>query len=399
MLAALTACAAPTDPPPTALSDDQPADAAAAADTVPSATVRVAVFNVIELSAEKLDLVDDDGHGAHAQLQAAAAVLQRVRPDIVLLNEIDYSATRDLPRLFVERYLQVPQEHGGEPLDYAHVVYEPVNTGVASGFDLDEDGATDGPGDAWGWGRYPGQYGMALLSRHPVERDRVRTFRTLRWRSMPGHRMPDGVDGRPGWYEPAEAAALRLSSKSHWDVPVRIDDGASRTDGGWALHVLASHPTPPVFDGDEDRNGRRNADEIRFWADYLDGDADYLVDDDGRRGGLAQDAPFVLVGDLNADPLTEGATHGAIARLLAHPRVHDPVPRTEGTPPPAEIDYPGDDRTRTSAYGRIDYALPSRSLQVAATGVHLPPDGDPARTAAETASDHFLVWVDVALSR
>ena len=54
---------------------------------------------------------------------------------------------------------------------------------------------------------------------------------------------------------------LPLSSKSHWDVPVRI--------GNVTLHLLASHPTPPAFDGAEDRNGRRNHDEIRFWSDYL----------------------------------------------------------------------------------------------------------------------------------
>ena len=54
---------------------------------------------------------------------------------------------------------------------------------------------------------------------------------------------------------------FRLSSKSHWDVPIRI--------GRETVHFLVSHPTPPVFDGPEDRNGTRNHDEIRFWADYV----------------------------------------------------------------------------------------------------------------------------------
>jgi hypothetical protein len=35
------------------------------------------------------------------------------------------------------------------------------------------------------------------------------------------------------------------------------------------VHFLVSHSTLPVFDGPEDRNGRRNFDEIRFWADYI----------------------------------------------------------------------------------------------------------------------------------
>ena len=71
---------------------------------------------------------------------------------------------------------------------------------------------------------------------------------------------------------------MRLSSKSHWDVPVTV--------GAHTVHVLASHPTPPTFDGPEDRNGRRNHDEIRFWADYISSlRSGYIVDDAGRRGG------------------------------------------------------------------------------------------------------------------
>ena len=60
-----------------------------------------------------------------------------------------------------------------------------------------------------------------------------------------------------------EQAVLRLSCKIHWDVPVQI--------GSETVHFLVSHPTPPAFDGPEDRNGRRNHDEIRFWADYIPG--------------------------------------------------------------------------------------------------------------------------------
>ena len=79
---------------------------------------------------------------------------------------------------------------------------------------------------------------------------------------MPGALLPDDPARRHrDWYSPDELAVLPLSSKSHWDVPVRI--------GSTTLHLLASHPTPPAFDGPEDRNGRRNHDEIRFWSDYL----------------------------------------------------------------------------------------------------------------------------------
>ena len=76
---------------------------------------------------------------------------------------------------------------------------------------------------------------------------------------------------------------LRLSSKSHWDVPVRV--------GAAVIHFLVCHPTPPVFDGPEDRNGARNSDEIRFWSDYIAG-AQYIHEDAGVKGGLANDAHF-----------------------------------------------------------------------------------------------------------
>lgn len=61
---------------------------------------------------------------------------------------------------------------------------------------------------------------------------------------------------------------LRLSSKSHWDVPINIplDAEASVTK---RVHMLLHHPTPPAFDGAEGRNHLRNHDEIRLFADYV----------------------------------------------------------------------------------------------------------------------------------
>jgi hypothetical protein len=225
----------------------------------------------------------------------AAAIIQQVRPDVLLINEIDHDDGGENASLFVRRYLRVPQR-GGEAIDYPHVFFAPVNTGVPSGFDLNKDGAADGPDDAWGFGKYPGQYGMAVLSRYPIEPDATRTFREFLWHQMPGNLMPDGREGKPAWYPEALSKRLRLSSKSHWDVALRI--------GQRRVRLLASHPTPPVFDGDEDRNGRRNHDEIRMWADYIRGGerAEYLSDDAGRRGGIEPGVGFIIAGDLNSDP-------------------------------------------------------------------------------------------------
>jgi len=359
------------------------------------AKVRIATFNIWELSAAKLNRVDAENHGADPQLRKAAEIIQRVRPDVLLINEIDFDAERRTnAAAFRDRYLKVSQ-NGQEPVDYPHVFFAPVNTGVPSGFDLDNDGDSKGPADAFGYGRYPGQYGMALLSRYPIEADQAHTFQNLLWKDIPRNLMPDGSDGRPAWYSSEEAAILRLSSKSHWDVPVRI--------GPLLLHVLAAHPTPPVFDGPEDRNGRRAFDEVRLLADYLTGGeaASYLLDDSGVRGGLPPDASFVVLGDMNADPARDERPYGrsAISQLLDHPRVQDPAPKSPGAAA-HRAPYPGDKATRTCDFGRIDYALPGRDLNVIESGVFWPGPDDPQRglvEAPDPASDHRLVWVDLAV--
>ena len=361
----------------------------------PAQTLRFATFNIEELGRDKLDGQSLGGFYNNPQLSRAAQIIQRVRPDVLLINEIDFDAeTRQNAALFVQRFLKVPQG-GRQPIDYPYIFFEPSNTGVASGHDLDNDGETDGPADAYGFGRYPGQYAMALLSRLPIDGAGSRTFQKLLWRDVPGHLMPDGEDGRPEWYSAAEIEILRLSSKSHWDVPIRTDSGN--------IHVLASHPTPPVFDGDEDFNGRRNFDEIRFWADYLTGGeaAAYIVDDAGSAGGMAADARFVIMGDLNADPYVE-PTYGrtAISQLLEHPRVRDPQPTADGGAN-AEPPYAGPGELRTAPFGRVDYVLPSRNLDVRDSGIFWPGPKDPLHRLVmgeEGSSDHALVWVDVVVS-
>lgn len=385
LMSALLGCGSPEAPTETATEAAEPV----------RTTLRFATFNIKELGREKLDSQSLGGFFNNPQLANAAQIIQRIRPDVLLINEIDFdSESRENATHFVRRFLKIPQG-GRQPIDYPYVFFAPSNTGEPSGHDFDNDDKTDGPGDAYGFGRYPGQYAMALLSRLPIDTDNARTFQHLLWRDMPGNLMPDGQDdGRPDWYNDEEARIFRLSSKSHWDVPIRTDTGT--------VHVLASHPTPPVFDGDEDRNGRRNFDEIRLWADYLTGGegSAYIVDDAGTTGGLAEGAHFVIMGDLNADPFVE-PTYGrtAISQLLEHPRVHDPKPKAEGGAH-AERAYAGPGELRTAAFGRIDYVLPSRTLELRDSGIFWPGPQDPLHRLVmgeEGASDHALVWVDFAL--
>lgn len=369
----------------------------------PAPAIRFATFNIQELSWPKLQQVDETGRGSHPQLVAAATILQQIRPDIVLINEIDYTgpvdadgeppAGKDAAAEFLRRYLAVPRA-GLEPLAYPYRFYAPSNTGTPSNIDLNGDSKLDGPNDAYGFGRYPGEYAMVLLSRFPLDAADARTFRKLLWKEMPGNLLPDGTAGKPAFYSPQSVNVFRLSSKSHWDVPVTI--------GGRAIHLLCSHPTPPIFDGPEDANGRRNHDELRFWSDYLAGSpkSAWIVDDRGRRGGLAADAEFVILGDLNSDPVRSEADYGRrpIEWVLKDARVKDPQPTSPGAAeqsnPQSLSDYLP---YKTSNFGRLDYVLPSKGLAVGGTGVYWPAQGEPGAENARLASDHRLVWVDLKL--
>ncbi len=378
-----------------------------------ASTLRIASYNVSLYRDSEGGLRHDLARGDDKQIQGVAAVLQQIRPDIVLLNEFDYDP--EGPSLLLANYLARSQA-GGEPLDYPHRFIAPSNTGVPSGVDLDRNGRIEGGNDALGFGRFPGQYGMLVLSRWPIDTEASRTFRQFLWRDMPNNLIP------PKWYSSEALAVLPLSSKSHWDVVIRLPEIQAETHekpqyaSPRQLHLLASHPTPPGFDGPEDRNGRRNHDEIRLWADYLSGGsrAAYLIDDQGRRGGLASEASFVIAGDLNADPLDGGSVPGAIAQLLDHPRVHAAVargalvPRSEGGAAAARrqggpnLTHRGDpafdtgdfdDRAGSVGNLRVDYVLPSADLTVCASGVVWPTE----ESGPAMSSDHRLVWIDVAL--
>lgn len=359
--------------------------------------LRVATFNA--------SLYSDEAGGLLARLQAddaaarkIAAVIQKQRPNILLLNEFDYDYEGKAADLFQKKYLGVAQFQQ-QPIQYRYRYFAPVNTGLPSGFDLDNDGMVGGGNDAFGFGRHPGQYGMLVLSQYPIEKMNVRTFQKFLWKDMPGALIPANPDGT-AWYSTQAWNAFRLSSKSHWDIPVNTPLGR--------LHLLASHPTPPVFDGAEDRNGRRNHDEIRFWREYIGGHGkQWIVDDDGMQGGLEAGARFIIAGDLNADPADGDGLPGTIAELLENPRVlRMPTPASDGAEQAALADaganlkHRGAHRHDTGNFGprvgnmRLDYVLPSTGLKVTGSGVFWPKTGEPGADWLD-ASDHRMVWVDL----
>ena len=374
--------------------------------------VRFATFNASLNRNNAGDLAAELAAPGSAQPDVIAEIIQRTRPDVLLINEFDYdpAALAD----FQTNYLLIP--HGdAAPIEYPYTYIAPSNTGVYSGFDLDNSGEAGDfvPNDSFGFGFFPGQYGMAVLSMYPIDLDNVRTFQLFLWKDMPGALLPDdpNTPEPADWYSPDELDVFRLSSKSHWDVPIQID--------GKVVHFLVSHPTPPVFDGPEDRNGTRNYDEIRFWADYIiPSRSGYIYDDDGNFGGLEPGAMFVIAGDQNSDPLDGDSIPGAIQQLIEHPLVNTKVtPSSEGAVEQTtlqgdnNITHLSDPAFDTADFAeaifggpgnlRADYVLPRKNLQIQDAAVFWPTTDDPLFDLVGTfpfpSSDHRLVWIDVTV--
>ncbi len=241
---------------------------------------------------------------------------------------------------------------------YPHRLALRPNAGLATRFDLDGDGLRGGAGDAQGFGAWHGQGGVALLSKHPLTLAADHTGEI--WAAQPDALLYDGV-------LPDVAADLRLFSIGMWEL---------RTAG---LHLLALAATAPVFDGPEDRNGRRNHDELAFLA---------------RRLAEAQ-GPVMVIGNTNLDTRDGEGRKDALHTLLAHPRLQDPQPRSEGGgASAANPEHLGDPALDTADWDdpdpgnlRVSYILPDASLRVRASGV--------LWRAGQPVPRHKLVWVDL----
>ena len=309
-------------------------------------SLRIATFNA-ELSRKGPGLLlRDILRGEDPQIEAFEQLMLEVRPDIVMLQGVDY----DLRHTALEA---LSKNLAASGLVYPYSFANPPNAGQASGLDLNGNGKLGEADDAHGYGRFNGMGGMAVLSRFPIQHDAVEDYTPLLWRDLKGHMYPTENNAPFGGRE--VFATHRLSSRGHWVVPVE-------TPAFGTLRVMTFYATPPVYDGPEDRNGRRNHDEVAFWHDYLARDESPL--------------PFILGGTANTDPVRGGGRPEAITALLAHPNLQNPFdasPTADFTEP-----SPGD--------LRVDYLLPSTAWRVLDHGL----------VSAPLASRHSLLWVDIA---
>jgi len=385
---------------------------AAFADSGSPTPVRFATFNASLNRFNAGDLAAELASPGSAQPDTIAEIIQRTRPDVLLINEFDYDAQGGpydslAAQLFQDNYLS-ESHNGADPIYYPYRFVMPSNTGIPSGRDFNKNGFVGGPDDAFGFGFFPGQYGMAVYSMFPIDYERARTFQTFLWKDMPGAMLPIDPTTSESWYDEGDLAVFRLSSKSHWDVPILID--------GKTVHFLTSHPTPPVFDGPEDRNGTRNFDEIRFWADYIiPSRSGYIYDDAGNYGGITPGDAFVIAGDQNSDPLDGDSIPGSVQQLIEHPLVNTKVtPSSAGAVEQSALQgganktHLSDPAFDTADFAdttpgnlRADYVLPRKQLRILDAGVFWPTSDDPLFALVGTypfpSSDHRLVWVDVTV--
>jgi hypothetical protein len=310
-------------------------------------TLRIASFHT-ELSRDGPGLLFSDIlSGQDVQVAAVIETLIAADADILTLQGIDYDLENRAIGVLADALATA-----GAP--YPHLFSAAPNAGLATDLDLDGDGRPGGPGDAQGFGYFYGQGGMAVLSRFPIDTAGVADFTELLWRDLPGALLPETEAGP---FPSAEALRIqRLFPNGAWAVPIEHP-------GYGTVTVLTFHAGPPVFDGSEDRNGKRNHDELMFWQHYLSGTF-----------GPAPSETYILSGNANLDPERSDGRHDAIRHFLTHPMLQDPLP-----------DRPTVNWQNTGEM-RVSYILPSRDWTVTEAGI-LPPNPE--------ASRHSLIWVDL----
>ncbi|MDJ1018287.1 MAG: endonuclease/exonuclease/phosphatase family protein [Paracoccaceae bacterium] len=314
-------------------------------------------------------LLRDIASGKDAQVAAMTRLARRVDADVLILGGIDYDLRNAALAALADGI-------GG----YPHRFQSRPNRGLQTGLDADGDGRMGEPEDAQGFGRFAGADGLAVISKHPLGGSRFDDFSTLRWTELADNlALADVEQGQ------------RLSTTAHWALSVSAP-GAGEVD------LLIWHAAPPVFDGPDDRNGRRNHDEAAFWAWYLE--------------GADPDRPVILAGLANLDVVDGDGRPEAMRRLLGHPRLQDPEPASAGGVRSAEADggknasHRGDpaldtvdwpDDARGPGNLRVDFILPDRRFEVLDAGVLWPSENGPLLKDVMAASRHRIVWMDLRL--
>jgi hypothetical protein len=360
------------------------------------------------------------------QIRNVAAIIQKNRPNVLMMAEFNNDGTGENKTAligFQDNYLSIAQSINGaggeanlEPITFPYFESYSTNTGLASGLDLDNDGEFGGLGDDWGFGQYHGKYAFALMSQYEIDTDNTRTFQEFKWKDLEGSQIPtiticdgsqtipDGMSCGDEWYTAEEWKQVRLSSKNHVDAPIIIPT----ENGEEVIHLLMSHPTPPVFD--TGKNKAQNAAEVKFWNQYIQG-KDFFYDDKDLNGGLADNAKFVIMGDQNLDPVDGDGESDVMQTLHDDPLVNQKVmngelyPTSYGASEHAvdkTLSHPKPNRISSTFGLGVDFAIPSANLNIVDTGTYWSASYEEGRklfndarigNGKSVSSDHRMVWI------
>lgn len=363
--------------------------------------VRFAQFNISLSLPEKGAIKAQLLAQSQSRFIKLANIILKTEPDVLLLCEFDHpgdGGDDGALATFCRDYLTNNSSNPNKPL-YPYTYCPPSNTGMLSSVSLHDLKEPSLPNDGIGFGFHHGHFSFVLLSKYPIETVHIRTWQHLLWKDFPSNSIPKN------YYSSQALNELCLSSKNHCEIPIKIENQF--------ISVLASHPTPPVFDGEEQRNKRRNKDELNLIKELLNPNTS-ILDDHGKRGGIPLDRPFVIMGDLNADPINGDGDTQVIRDLLSHERVNQSVsqgklmPKSKGAQH-ARVWQPrkGTRTSWTHINGlRLDYVLPSAHLHAVESGVFWPDKNsadrglicdEKGRERAQAGSDHRLIWVDIEI--
>ncbi len=154
--------------------------------------------------------------------------------------------------------------------------------------------------------------------------------------------------------------------------------GRTGTDAVWSIECAGEPSDTTGLRWPADHNGCRNHDEVRLLADISMEIPTITLWTIREGGGLVKDRAFVIVGDLNTDPIDGESRHEIIERILRASGC-SAIPSSSGAvevsvsrqanerhrAPPDNDTADFFDATSVS----VDYVLPSSNFSIAACGV------------------------------
>ena len=292
-------------------------------------------------------LLRDIERGKDKQIDALKAVVGYVSADVLLMTKVDFDLEQRAAAAL------------RDALGFSYMFALAPNSMKVTTLDLNGDRRT---GDRQAWARYAGEGAMLLLSQHPVE---LRFhLNDVLWKDVPGAPMPVA-----GFLDEAAVSTLKVVTQGFWVLDVLPEDRRP-------IALVAFQNRSPVFDGPEDFNGLRSRAQLGLLSSVMD----------GEHGAFPKER-FVLIGNSNLDPKRGEGDRAAMAALLGDKRLQDARPQSAmGGDTTAQWEKPG--------AMRVSYVLPSADWRIKHAEVVWPRDG-PLRDAAEQASRHRLVWMDL----